>query len=51
MHTLNKQMDQIESIMTPVQLAKYCMWVENNEWCMQMLDQIAPNSSGAGKKE
>lgn len=41
LHRLNNQMDEVENIMTPRQLAKYCMWVEQNEWCMQMLDKLA----------
>jgi transcription factor HY5 len=37
---LNQRMDRLMQILSPLQLAKYYMWVESNEWCMQMLDSM-----------
>ena len=34
-------------VMTPTQLAKFCMWVESNEWTMQMLNSYMFTSSSA----
>lgn len=34
-------------VMTPSQLAKYCLWIENNEWTMQMLNHQLLNSQFA----
>ena len=37
LHSLHGHMDDLLSVMTPLQLAKFYLWVENNAWCMQML--------------
>ncbi len=37
---LNRQMDALQSVLTPLQLAKFYVWVEENEWCMQMLNSM-----------
>lgn len=34
--SLNREIDELQSILTPVQLAKFYVWVEENEWCMQV---------------
>ena len=36
--SLNRECDALLSIMTPGQLARYFVWVEQNTWCMSMLD-------------
>lgn len=40
LRSLNHHIDEIQNVMTPLQLAKFYMWVENNEWCMQMLNTM-----------
>ena len=40
MQSLNRQMDILQNVLTPVQLAKFYVWVEKNEWCMQMLNSM-----------
>ena len=37
LHSLHGHMDDLLSVMTPLQLAKFYLWVENNAWCMQMI--------------
>jgi len=44
--SINKELDEIQKILTPLQLAKFHMWVENNGWCIQMLNTIFEESSG-----
>lgn len=39
--TLPRKMNEMQAIYTPVQLAKYYMWVERNQWCMKMLQSNA----------
>eukprot|EP00475_Leptophrys_vorax_P036784 TRINITY_DN6272_c1_g1_i2.p1 TRINITY_DN6272_c1_g1~~TRINITY_DN6272_c1_g1_i2.p1 ORF type:complete len:355 (-),score=86.17 TRINITY_DN6272_c1_g1_i2:127-1191(-) len=36
----NREMDRVHNILTPVQLAKFYVWIEQNEWCMQMLNSM-----------
>lgn len=36
LRSLHQTMDEIQSVMSPTQLAKFYLWVENNEWTMQM---------------
>lgn len=38
--SLNRKMDALQSILSPWQLAKFYVWVEKNEWCMQMLNSM-----------
>jgi len=38
LRSLHHTMDSIQTVMTPVQLAKFMLWVENNEWTMGMLN-------------
>jgi hypothetical protein len=40
--SLNTEMDQLQQIMSPLQLAKFYVWVENNEWCMQVSAVVCP---------
>jgi len=40
LQSLNCQMDEVQKCMSPLQLAKFHMWVEHNEWCMQMLNTL-----------
>jgi hypothetical protein len=48
---LHEQMARLQSILTPVQLAKFYVWVDENEWCMQMLDSVwsAPEPAAAAE--
>lgn len=43
LRSLHQHMDDIQAVMSPVQLAKFYLWVENNEWCMQMLNSMFDN--------
>jgi hypothetical protein len=36
----NRELDKMNQILTPVQLAKFYVWIEQNEWCMQMLNSM-----------
>ena len=37
---LEKEMQEIQSILTPTQSGKFILWVSDNPACMQMLDQL-----------
>ena len=41
--SLHKEMDSICSLLTPLQLAKFFIWIEQNQWCMAMLNAISTN--------
>jgi len=45
LHSLHGHMDDLLSVMTPLQLAKFYLWVENNAWCMQMLNFLFQNNT------
>jgi len=32
--------DRIQTLLSPLQLARLYLWVENNEWCLQMLNTV-----------
>ncbi len=32
--------DDINSALTPIQLAKLSIWVENNNWCLSLLNSL-----------
>eukprot|EP00475_Leptophrys_vorax_P011567 TRINITY_DN18130_c0_g1_i1.p1 TRINITY_DN18130_c0_g1~~TRINITY_DN18130_c0_g1_i1.p1 ORF type:complete len:591 (-),score=102.29 TRINITY_DN18130_c0_g1_i1:680-2404(-) len=36
----NKEMDKLHGILSAVQLAKFYVWIEQNDWCMQMLNSM-----------
>jgi Mg2+ and Co2+ transporter CorA len=38
--SLNQNMDALQAMLTPHQQAKFFVWVEQNEWCMQMLNSM-----------
>jgi hypothetical protein len=38
--SLHSTIDEIQRVMNPQQLAKFYLWVENNEWCMSMLNHM-----------
>ena len=40
LRSLHSTIDDIQRVMTPQQLAKFYLWVENNEWCMSMLNHM-----------
>jgi hypothetical protein len=40
----NKEVDLLHGILSPVQLAKFYVWIEQNEWCMQMLNSMWTSS-------
>lgn len=37
---LDSHTDKILGILEPIQQAQYCLWVERNDWAMQMLDSL-----------
>eukprot|EP00455_Lapot_gusevi_P051028 TRINITY_DN7518_c0_g1_i2.p1 TRINITY_DN7518_c0_g1~~TRINITY_DN7518_c0_g1_i2.p1 ORF type:complete len:221 (+),score=50.46 TRINITY_DN7518_c0_g1_i2:103-765(+) len=41
--SLNREMDALRQVLSPLQLAKFYVWVEQNEWCMQMLNAMWNN--------
>jgi len=46
---LNLLMDRLFSgVMTPLQMARYYVWVEKNNWCLDMLDTLGLGNGGAG---
>jgi len=47
LQSLNYQMDEVQKSMAPLQLAKFHMWVEHNEWCMQMLNSLFMQGGGS----
>jgi hypothetical protein len=40
LRSLNAHMDDIQSVMTPLQLAKFFLWIDSNEWVLQMLNSM-----------
>ena len=36
--SLNLAMEKMQGVMTPKQLATFYVWVEKNQWCMQMMN-------------
>ena len=44
---LEKEMQEIQSILTPTQSGKFVLWVSDNPACMQMLDQLWGSIAGA----
>ena len=38
LHSLHGHMDDLLSCMTPLQLAKFYLWVDNNHWTLSMLN-------------
>lgn len=47
LRSVHQHMDDIQAVMSPVQLAKFYLWVENNEWCMGMLSSMFQQQSSA----
>jgi len=43
---LEKEMQEIQSILTPTQSGKFVLWVSDNPACMQMLDQLWGSIAG-----
>lgn len=37
---LHSTMDDLEDILTPTQFAKFCIWISENNWTMQMLNSL-----------
>jgi hypothetical protein len=37
---LNETVDELASCLTPIQLGKFILWVDENNWCMQMLNSL-----------
>ena len=37
---MSAETDRLLSLLTPIQLAKYILWVDQNQWCMEMLDTM-----------
>lgn len=44
---INDTSEEIMRHLTPEQVSKYCLWVEENTWCMQMLNSLWNISSSA----
>jgi hypothetical protein len=43
---LNGHIHDVHRVMSPVQLAKYCLWLEKNSWCFPMLEAQLGITSG-----
>lgn len=39
--SLNRTLESVERIYTPIQLAKYFTWIENNQWSVQLIPVTA----------
>jgi hypothetical protein len=37
---IQDKMNAMASVLTPMQLARFCIWVDENNWCMQMLNSL-----------
>jgi hypothetical protein len=48
---LNGTVDELSSCLTPLQLGKFILWVDENNWCMQMLNSLWTTTSHQGKPQ